>query len=402
MTDTILCPHCQQEIPISEALSTQVRNELKGEMEKNLEIELHKRLAKESVRLQEEAAKAAKAELTVQLEDLKAQTEEKSKKLEQYQSQELELRKEKRLLEEQKQTMELDIARKLDEERKKVESEVLRKVTEENRLKEMEKDKQIEDFKRQVEDMKHKIEVGSQQARGEVQELDLEEMLRVNFSGDDITPVGKGVLGADIIQHVRNRYGKLCEKIIWESKRTKHWSDQWVDKLKDDARKMSGFVSVIVTETLPADIKGFGYYNGVWVTDYHSIIGLTTALRMQIIHVCHVRDSIVGKDEKMEMLYNYLTSHQFRQRVEAIVETFQTMRTDLDKEREAMRRLWAKREKEIERITENTIGMYGEMQGLVGSGMPSLPALDLMAIAGQEEDDSQPQAPVTISLPLHD
>lgn len=395
MNNTVLCPHCQKEVEIDQILSAKIRNELKTEMSKDLESELKKRLEQETAKLHEEATKKAKAESELELKDLKAQAEENAKKVAEFQRQELDLRKQARELEDQKKNMELDLARKLDEERRKVEEAVLKRASEEHRLKEMEKDKQIEDFKRQVEDMKHKIEVGSQQGRGEVQELDLEEMLRSAFAGDDITPVGKGVLGADIIQHVRNRYGKLCEKIVWESKRTKHWSDQWVDKLKDDSRKMNGFVSVIVTQTMPDGLSGFGYYNGVWVTDYHSIIGLATALRMQIIHVCHVKDSVTGKDEKMSMLYEYLTSHQFRSRVEAIVETFQTMRTDLDREREAMRRLWAKREKEIERITENTIGMYGDMQGLVGSSMPSLPSLELGAIAGETE----PPQTISLSLP---
>lgn len=398
MTDVVTCPHCQENFELSQAVAGQLREQLRGEMAKDLEVELHKRLSQEAKKLEEAAAKKAKDELAVELEDMKARAEESTKKLADFQAKELELRKEKRALEEQKQAMELELTRKLDQERRKVEEETVKRVLEEKRLADAEKEKQLADLKAQIEELKHKAEVGSQQSRGEIQELDLEEMLRATFASDDITPVGKGVLGADVIQHVRNRYGKLCEKIVWESKRTKHWSDQWVDKLKDDSRKMSGFVSVIVTQTLPEGINGFGYYNGVWVTDYHSVIGLATALRMQIIHVCHVRDSMTGKDEKMSLLYDYLTSHQFRGRVEAIVETFQSMRTDLDKEKEAMRRLWAKREKEIERITENTIGMYGEMQGLIGSSMPSLAALDLTAIAAENEAEASNAS--TLSLPL--
>lgn len=359
-----------------------------GQIRADLEAELHKQLSKKTLEIEEAAQKKAKDALAVELEDLKSRAEESQKKVAGFQEQELSMRKKMRELEEQKQAMDLEMARKMDEARKSIEIETTKKVLDEKRMQDLEKEKQLSDMKAQVEELKHKMEVGSQQGRGEVQELDLEDMLRTNFAGDDITPVGKGVLGADVIQHVRNRNGQLCEKIVWESKRTKHWSDQWVEKLKDDSRKMNGFVSVIVTETLPADVKGFSYYNGVWVTDYHSIMGLATALRMQIIHVCHVRDSMTGKGEKMSMLYDYLTSHQFRDRVEAIVETFQSMRSDLDKEREAMRRLWAKREKEIERITDNTIGMYGEMQGLIGSSLPTLASLDILAI---EEGDSDEQ-----------
>jgi hypothetical protein len=380
LSDLITCPHCKEEFQMTEAMTGQIRADL--------EAELHKQLSKKTIEIEEAAKKKAKDALAVEMEDLKSRDEESQKKLASYQEQELSMRKKMRELEEQKQTMDLEMARKLDESRKSIEIETTKRVLEEKRMQDLEKEKQLSDMKAQVEELKHKMEVGSQQGRGEVQELDLEDILRTNFVGDDITPVGKGVLGADVIQHVRNRNGQLCEKIVWESKRTKHWSDQWVEKLKDDSRKMNGFVSVIVTETLPADVKGFSYYNGVWVTDYHSIMGLATALRMQIIHVCHVRDSMTGKGEKMSMLYDYLTSHQFRDRVEAIVETFQSMRTDLEKEREAMRRLWAKREKEIERITDNTIGMYGEMQGLIGSSLPTLASLDILAIEEGEGDDN--------------
>lgn len=389
MNDTIKCPHCKEQIEINTVLAAQLREELKGEFEKSL--------SEEKKRLAEEIVKKTKAELELQLTEYKTRAEELEQKNREFQQHELALRKQARALEEQKQVMELEVARKLDAERKMVEEAVLKRAADEHHLKDMEKEKQLDDMRKQIEELKHKAELGSQQARGEILELDLEAILRNAFASDDIAPVGKGVLGADIVQHVRNRYGKLCEKIVWESKRTKHWSDQWVEKLKDDSRKMHGFVSVIVTETLPVGIDCFAYYNGVWVTDYSSIVGLATALRMQIIHVCHVRDSMTGKDEKMEMLYEYLTSHQFRARVEAIVETFQSMRIDLEKEKEAMRRLWVKRDKEISRITENTIGMYGEMQGLIGSSLPTLPALDLTALTEDSEDSDESQ---TISLPL--
>lgn len=388
MTDTITCPHCNATFELSQAVAGQLRQQLKNEMAKEMETELQARLSKETLKIRDAARKNAKNELNIELEDLKKIAQEREKKLEEFQARELKLRQEKREVEEQKRTMQLEIARQLDSERKKVEEETTKRVLEERRMQDMEKEKQLNDLKIQIEDLKHKAEVGSQQNRGEVQELDLESILNNSFAGDDITPVGKGIQGADIVQHVRNRNGKLCEKIIWESKRTKHWSDQWVDKLKDDTRKMNGFVSVIVTTTMPPRLNGFAYYSGVWVCDYHSVLGLATALRMQIIHVCHVRDSMTGKDEKMSLLLDYLTSHQFRSRVEAIVETFQAMKTDLEKEKEALRRIWAKRDKEIERITDNTIGMYGEMQGLVGSGMPTIPALDITAIAN--EQDAQP------------
>lgn len=389
--NSITCPKCQHVFEPSQALAEQLRAEIKGELSKAMDKELQARLSQEERRLKNEAAKQAKEQIELELADMKARQVEADKQLAEFRNRELEIRKEKRLLEEQKQAMSLEMARQLDRERKLIEQETTNRLLEERRLADKEKDKQLSDLKNQIDVLKHKSEIGSQQSRGEILELDLEETLRNIFAQDDITPVGKGILGADLIQHVRNRNGKLCEKIVWETKRTKHWSDQWVDKVKDDSRKMNGFVCVIVSQTLPTGVKGFDYYNGIWVCDYNSAIGLATALRIQIIHVCHVRDSLSGKDEKMTTLYNYLTSHQFRGRIEAIVETFQQMNFDLNREKEAMRRLWAKREKEINRLTENTVTMYGEMQGLVGSGLASLPTLDLLALTegdpGETEKD---------------
>ncbi len=381
MTDIITCPVCRHDFPISQAMAGQFREELKSELDK--------RLTEESVKIKEAARETAKNELAIELIDLHAKAEESAKKLRTFQEQELGMRKKVRELEEQKQGMALEMTRQLDQERRQIELETTKRILEERRLVDMEKEKKLTDLQVQVEDLNHKLKVGSQQSHGEIQELGLEETLRAAFTSDEITPVGKGVLGADVIQHVRNRNGKLCDKIVWESKRVRHWNDQWVTKLKDDSRKMGGFVSIIVSAVLPEGLDGFGYYNGIWVTDYRSTIGLATALRQQIIYGQHVHDSMSGKEEKLSMMFDYLTGQQFRSRIEAIIETFQSMRSDLDKEKEAMRRLWAKREKEILRITENTIGMYGEMQGLIGSSMPSLPALDLTAISEGRDDETE-------------
>lgn len=378
--DQITCPNCNQQFPMSEAMA--------GKLKADLESQLQQRIVQETERLQAEAVKKAEQSVAVELADLKAIATEKSQMVTEFQAQELQMRKSMRELEEKSQAMELEVARQLDEARKQVEIDTTKKIMEEKRLQDLENEKKINDYKAQVEELKHKMEVGSQQSRGEILELDLENLLRTEFTSDEITPVGKGVMGADLIQHVRNRNGQLCEKIIWEFKRVKNWEDKWVDKLKTDSRQMNGFVNVIVTNTLPAGVENFAYYNGVWVTNYQSILGLATALRMQIIHVCHVRDSMTGKGEKMSMLYDYLIGHQFRDKFEAIVVTFQSMRTDLTKEKESMRRQWAKREKEIERITDNAIGIYGEMQGLIGSSLPTLPALEVLAI---EEGDSEEQ-----------
>jgi hypothetical protein len=215
------------------------------------------------------------------------------------------------------------------------------------------------------------------QSQGEVLELDLEAMLRARFQTDIIEPVAKGVRGADIIQRVYTRTGQLCGSIAWESKRTKAWNDEWVVKLKDDQREMKADLAVIVTEVLPKGITAFGQVDGVWVTAVPLAGCVADTLRENLTQVSLARLSAVGKNEKMEAIYGYLSGPEFRQRVEGIVEAFRAMREDLESEKRAMMRIWAKREKQIERVTTNTTGMYGDMQGIIGSTLPEIKLLEL-------------------------
>ncbi|MFA6005439.1 MAG: DUF2130 domain-containing protein [Patescibacteria group bacterium] len=381
-TSTIVCPHCHEPIELTDALSHQIREGVVKEFEdklkaKDVEVEKQKRAMWEKAQV--EAKKKIEAAQKEQMKELEEELVEKTKKLDEARKVELEIRKQQRQLEEDRKDLELQVARKLDEERKKVTEDVLKKSQEEHALKDREKEKVIQDLQKSLEDAQRKAAQGSQQTQGEVQELALEELLKSEFPYDEILEVAKGVRGADAIQKVRDQRGRECGTIVWESKRTKAWTDGWIPKLKEDQRASHADVAVLVTEALPKDITNFGYKSNVWITNYPSLIGVVTVLRTMLIQLSSIKQSQTGKDEKMEALYNYLIGTEFRQKIEAIVDGFTTMRDDLQREKDAFRKLWAKREKQIQQVLENTIDMHGSLQGLIGKSLPEIGSLELPA-----------------------
>ena len=402
---TIACPYCAKEIPLTETLSHQIKEELRKEFElkaKERELELVRRekslaeemktledarkkidkqvfqkLQAEKEKLKRESRKEAEDAIRVELKDLKDQNVEKERKLVEAQRVELEFRKKVRELEELRKNQELEITRKLDEERKIISEKARKEAEEEMRLKLLEKEKQLEDTKKALDEAKRKAQQGSMQTQGEVLELDLESLLKAQFPTDTIEPVPKGIRGADILQKVHNKSGHYCGAMIWESKHTKAWSDGWLSKLKDDQREVKAEIAVLVTETMPKGIEGFAQIEGVWVADYALSIALASVLRTSLMELAQHKLSLVGKSEKMEVLYNYLSGPEFRQKIEAIVESFKSMKEDLDQEKRAIIKIWAKREKQIEKIVNNTAGMYGDMQGIIGATLPHIKSLEL-------------------------
>lgn len=355
------------------------------EREKKIQEEVRQKFDEQKSKLAEQIKKQAEETLAIELRDLKNQVEEKSNKLKQAQEQELELRKRQRELEEREQSLKLELARTLDEERKNILNEVTKKLDEQHRLKDAEKDKQISDMRRQIEELNRKAEQGSQQSQGEVLEIELENLLRATFRHDDIQPVPKGIKGADVIQHVQTQLGNACGSILWESKRTKSWSDAWLQKLKDDQREVKANVAVIVSTVLPKEIMHVGNRDGIWIADFSSAIGLAMALRNGMIEVARAHVSMEGRNEKMEMVYNYLAGQTFRQRIEAVVESFNNMKDDLDAEKRAMEKIWAKREQQIERIVKNTTRFYGDLQGIIGAALQPIARLELPSSAPDDE-----------------
>ena len=302
-------------------------------------------------------------------------------KLRAAQESELALRKERRELEEQKQSLELTVNRRLDEERTTIRESAKKEAADERQLKDAEKDKLISDLRTQIENLNRKSEQGSQQLQGEVMEIALEELLRQQFPFDEITPVPKGVHGGDVIQTVRDASGTTCGVILWESKRTKNWSDGWLPKCRDDQRAAKAQIAILTSIELPKDVSTFRHVEGVWVTSRLCAIHLAScAFEWALSRWQQQERSVDGRNDKMEVLYTYLSGQEFRHRVEGIVEAFVTLREDLEAEKRATQRIWARREKQLERAAAQTAGMYGDLQGIIGGSLPVIEHLDLASL----------------------
>ena len=370
MRETLIkCPNCGTEIPISEALTTQIRSELEATLQRQNEERLKRAIQEAEARARESSAQETKL--------LQEQLTEQRRKTQAAQEMELALRKEKTALEERQRELDLEVARKIDAEKQRLEEGIRKTIGEAQSLKLKEKEKQIEDLRKALEDAKRKSEQGSQELQGEVLELDLQAALAQQFPFDRIEPVPKGMAGADLIHSVNNGAGQLCGRIAWETKNTKQWQPAWIEKLKDDQRTVGANLAVLVSVALPEDIREFGQVEGVWVASLRAWPALAAALREQLVQVAFAHAASEGKNEKMELLYRYLAGDQFRQKVQGIVEAFTALQDQLNRERRAMEKQWKEREKQIERVIMNTVGMYGEMRGIVGASMPQIPALEL-------------------------
>jgi len=300
-------------------------------------------------------------------------------KLKEARKRELELLQKEQALKVKQEELELDMQKKMLQERERLSIEIreveklkLLHAEEEFKLKLAEKEKQLEDQKKLAEEMRRKAEQGSMQLQGEVQELMLEEILRSGFPFDKIIPVGKGVRGADCMQVVCNPFGNECGKIIYESKRTKDFANDWIDKLKADMRSQGADIAVIVTQALPKDMERFGEKDGVYICTFAEVRSLSTVLRTSIIKVFALTKSQENKGEKMHMLYDYLTSNEFAEQWNAIREGFMSMRMSIQKERDAMEKLWKAREKQLEKVLLNAAHIRGSIEGIAGSDAVNL------------------------------
>jgi hypothetical protein len=378
-TKNIICPKCGESISIDDALSLQIENKIKKEYE-NREKSLRESFEKESEKkLKEERAdieKKVKAEVLKDVEAEKNASNEKNKileeqladkeaKLKEARQNEIELIKDKQKFKDEQEAFALEKARQLAEERKQIEEDASRKATDAKQAEIDQLKKQVSDATKAKDELARKLEQGSQQTQGEVQELILEQLLKDEFIYDDISPVGKGVNGADVIQTVKTMNGLICGTIIWESKKTKTWTEGWLQKLKDDQRTIKADIAVIVTSAMPQGASGIIHKDGVWVCDIKLAASIAQLLRNTLQIVAKEKTLSVGKDEKMEILYTYLTGTEFKQRIETIVEAFSGMKSDLDKEKMYFEKIWTQREKQIQKVIKNTVGIYGDLNGVV-------------------------------------
>jgi hypothetical protein len=412
---TIICPSCKTEIKLTESLAAPLiestrreyetrlaqkeadvakrdavlreREEALSKAQQTIDDQVNEKVRSERAKIAADEAKKAKLALQNDLDhkakevaDLHEVIRQREAKLAEAQKVQADLLRKQRELDDAKRELELTVEKRVQEGLTATREQARKEAEDGLRLKVLEKEQTIASMQKQIEELKRKAEQGSQQLQGEVQELELEALLREKFPWDTIEPVPKGEHGGDALQRVVGPQGQPCGTIIWESKRTKNWSDGWLAKLREDQRAAKSEIAVIVSQSLPKDVETFGLVENVWVTHTKTVLPLALALRQTLIEVASARQASEGQQTKTEMIYQYLTGPRFRHRVEAIVEAFSTMKDDLDKEKKAITKQWAKREELIDRVMQATAGMYGDLQGIAGKTIQEIEGLEFPAL----------------------
>jgi len=371
--NTIACPHCGTNIEISQALTSQLKERILAE-----EQEKHKReLAEVRQKVLLESEKKIKDQFDIELQRQKEEVQESKSRNKQLIEQVSQLMRDIRQLRVEKDDTKLRMEKKLVEEEEKIRLEAQKKAEEAQHTKLLEKEKQLQDALKTNEEMRRKLEQGSQQTQGEVFELEFEGLVQKQYPNDKVIPVGKGIRGGDMIQEVWDGRGNYVGKFLWELKNAKTWSDAWIDKLKTDKRSINAEEGILVSEILPSIMKTAGFRSGVWVTQRGFAIPLADTLRAKLIQLYYVKHSVEGKDAKMELLYQYLSGAEFKHRVEAIIDAFTNMQGEIEKEKRYFMNKWARDEKNIRQVVDNTYGMHGDLKGIVGSVLPQIKGIDL-------------------------
>jgi len=406
---TITCPNCGTDIDVNDIMHHQIEAQLRKKFEDHLRSEKQKFEARstaleeqrqalvaekskqaellaqqvsEQLKLKEneltsKLKKAAEAEQAGALATLREELDEKSKKVQELNKASAELEKLKREKDELEDTLKADAEKQLNERLAAERQRIVKEESDKIELQMKELHTQLEDQKRLTAEMKRKQEQGSMQTQGEVQELAIEEWLAEKFPLDVIQEIKKGERGADCLQIVHTRSRQNCGTIYYESKRSKHFQPTWIEKFKADIRERNADIGVLVTEVMPPDMDRLGFKDGVWVCSYDEFKGLCHVLRESAIRISNAIVTQENKGDKMGMLYDFLTSNEFQMQIEAIVEGFTQMKTDLESEQRSMRGIWKKREKQIEKVLMNTTGMYGSIKGIAGNAVQAIPLLEL-------------------------
>lgn len=420
---TISCPKCGTEIKLNESLAGPLIEATKREFEQKiaerdaaidkreaevarqqaiiadarakLDDEVAAKLSDARRAIAEEEAKKARTLLgddlaarEREIADLKEVAAARDEKLAAAQREHAELIKKQRELDDAKRELELTIEKRVSNSLEAVRAKAKVEAEDSLRLKVSEKEEQIASMHRQIEDLKRRAEQGSQQLQGEVLELQLEALIASRFPMDSQEPVAKGDFGGDLLHRVMAPTGQTAGAILWEMKRTKNWSDGWLTKLRSDQRAAKAEVAILITDALPKSVETFDLVDGVWVAHPRYAIPVAVAIRQSLIDLSSARQSREGQETKMELVYSYLTGPNFRHRIEAIVERFSEMQADLNRERKATMRLWAKRETQIQGVIDTTVGMYGDLQGIAGRAMQEIPALEMPLLEADNPDDS--------------
>ncbi|MGH8178992.1 MAG: DUF2130 domain-containing protein [Steroidobacter sp.] len=407
---TIACPHCEGEIKLTESLAAPLLKTREAEFKRaeaelrereaalrnerdSLERAVAERLALERKKVADEEQRKARLALGADLEAKQREVKElnellttRDAKLAEAQRAQAEVIRKERELDAAKREIELTIEKRVSASVSEVHAKARHEAEEQMKLKVCEKELIILRMQKQLEEMQRKAKQGSQQLQGEVQELELETLLASRFPHDTITPVPKGEFGGDALQRVLSTSGVVCGTILWESKRTKNWSDGWLAKLRQDQRTARADFAVIVTRAMPKEVQHFDLIDGVYVVSPQCIGPVAALLRKALLELALMRQSSAGRDTKAALIYEYLTGPRFRQRIQAIAESFSSMQGDLNAEKKAMQRQWAKREVQLERALTSTAGLFGDVQGIAGKAVPEIEGLGLPAL---EAPDTQ-------------
>lgn len=415
MANNIKCPNCGNVFDVENVLAADIEIKYQQQYQQRLQqslgkIELDKkklqdeqtqfeekkkkeneifsqRLQQEKLKmeteLQEQLRKSIAADYENKLRMLENNSKENEEKLKEARRKELDFLQKEQILQNKEAELELTLQKKLQQERTTLTETIRHQEVEKNALKETalqlklkEMQLQLDEQKKLADEMKRRAEQGSMQRQGEVQELLLEEILRESFPFDLIEDVGKGVEGADCMQVVRNQFGTECGRIIYESKRTKAWNNNWIDKLKADMRNRGADVAILVTQVYPKDMGKFGEKDGIWLCNFNEVNSVAHLLRNGILKIFEIQRNEENKGDKMQLLYNYLTGNEFRGQVEAIVEGFMAMKMGIARERIQMEKIWKEREKQLEKVLISTSGMYGSVKGIAGASIGNIPLLE--------------------------
>ena len=412
---TIICPNCKTEIKLTESLAAPLlaatkqdfdkrlaqkdteiakrestlreREELLAKAKEAIDDQIAEKLKQERVRIVAEEAKKAKLasandieQKSIEIKELNDILKQRDEKLAEAQKAQADLIRKQRELDDAKREIELTVEKRIQEGLAATREQARREVEEQQKLKVAEKEQTILAMQKQIEELKRRAEQGSQQLQGEVQELELENLLRAKFPFDTIEPVAKGEFGGDTLQRVVSPSGQSSGTILWESKRTKNWSDSWLVKLREDQRNAKAEIAVLVSQVLPKGIESFDVVDGVWVTSPRTALPVAVMLRQSLMEIAMARQASEGQQTKTEMVYQYLTGPRFRHRVEAIVEAFSSMQEDLAAEKKAIQRQWAKREIQLGNVLQSTAGLYGDLQGIAGKSLQEIEGLELPAL----------------------
>ncbi|MBL7934101.1 MAG: DUF2130 domain-containing protein [Bacteroidia bacterium] len=386
---TIKCPNCSHEFEATDAFRDEVQKELNikakewqskreeefRKKEEGFQQQLKEQLDKQKLNIEETLKRNISQDFETKIKLLSETNANNEEKLKAARQKELEFLKKEQALKDKEAELEIQLQKRLSDERNSITETIKKQEQEKNSLKIKELEKQLEDSKKLAEEMQRRAEQGSMQLQGEVMELALEEMLRANFPFDTIEEVAKGVKGADCIQFVKNNVAQLCGKIIYESKRTKAFTNEWIEKLKKDMRAQQADIAVIVTEVLPKEMDTFGMKDGVWICRFSDVKPLAFLLRDSLIKIYGAVISQENRGDKMQLLYNYLTGNEFRQNIEAVVEGFLSLKDGITRERIQMEKIWKEREKQLEKVLLNTTQFYGSIKGIAGNAVGDIKLL---------------------------